>query len=59
VRKDSFDEAKKIQKWFSSCNLEYFIRENVSKEKENDLRNRRYETFNYLMKKHKAKVIFL
>jgi hypothetical protein len=59
VRKDSFDEAKKIQKWFSFCNLEYIIREDKSKEKENDLRNRRYEIFNYVMKKHKAKVIFL
>ncbi len=59
VRKDSFDEAKKIQKWFSSCNLEYIVREDTSKEKENDLRNRRYEIFNYVMKKHKAKVIFL
>lgn len=59
IRKDSFDEAKKIQKWFSACNLEYLIRENISRKKENDLRNRRYEIFNYIMKKHKAKIIFL
>lgn len=59
VRKESTDEAKNIQKWFSGCNLEYFIRENISSKKENDLRNRRYGVFKYLMKQHKAKIIFL
>jgi tRNA(Ile)-lysidine synthetase-like protein len=59
VRKESTDEAKNIQKWFSGCNLEYFIRENISSKKENDLRNRRYSVFKYLMKQHKAKIIFL
>jgi tRNA(Ile)-lysidine synthase TilS/MesJ len=29
IRKESFDEAKNIQKWFSACNLEYIIREDI------------------------------
>ena len=59
VREISFDEAENIKKWFVNCNLEYFVREDISSQKENDLRNRRYGIFNNIMKKHKAKFICL
>ncbi len=59
IRKESLSEAKNIKKRFSGCTLEYVIREKSWKQKEHDLRNRRYRTFFHLMKKYKSKIIVL
>ena len=59
IRKESEEEAKFMSKFFSGLNFHLFERDNLEKEDENSLRNRRYSQFSSLQKLIWASFVFL